>query len=564
LKDAHKWRYNISVKALFVFLFSVSSFFIFSQDLTVGQAVKIFSESENPDLSILGLADEDTLTASNAVQLLWLAQGYYRHRFFSWLETKDGMFEEALERGWLGTEKLPHDVLTGDEWKSAYYASRETPQVWIKDSIPRWWDWNFSNLVFTGYGIPYSNGYFFHFLSRLGLSIGDRDHGVSLQFGVQYRYEPETPSKFYPELHSLSYTLSIFPSSTWYHSSGFELGRFLQGESSGLIYSQILDGFRILFLGESFKLILQTGYSGFLDKFSALPMITSGDVTDFFNEENYFGPPRLLSSVVAGLYISDSFSFEIAGVIQTDFRKTVTPNRLILAGSTLYTPLEGGLYEGVAGSLFLDWRLGQDLQILSSFAFQFVDTLYFSEEKLTYREYRVTAMASEIKGIWQPESSEWKLSTKIFFSTGDTDARNDFREGTRVSGQGETFFQYRSWGAPSPGKFFTPDWGNLAGGGFEWIWSPTLIFPEETGYVSLGIQSFFRVQNGPVSVSTVETGGSSLYLGSEVSLEAVWDIWAETEIVIEGGFFVPNSAGAFSQGSDLFIWGGNFSARWDF
>lgn len=485
-----------------------------------------------------------TVAALRAVQWVWQSVPLPPRRLFTRLGNPQIQWREAWERGWIDLALGTDAPLDRTAVQALLERAQDPAAVW-EPLVPPSWRPLLESELGLEVGPPRSERWSFAGAHQAGFALADEEGDyLRVKLGVLHLNNDLGASGFFLHTEDLWWEGRVRNPLAWFHDLRFRVGRFLH--EGGLLYRQTLDGLRLSLGGRGWTLHAQSGYSGLIHREAGLPLVTPGDLTDFSHPDNPWGPPRLLSALSLELWGAERHPFRATVVLHQDLRDRITPQRLLSAGATQYTPAEGGLYQGIGLSLEAEIPLGSFL-LLAKTAYQGGTTLHYSQAHQRYQDYFFHAGAFLLEvplNLPLPKAQWW---VRTWGSSGDGDYRQDFQEGSRIGGEPWFLLQYRSWGYPSPLQVLRLEWGNLWGVGVA-AQLPLPFLPTDQLRLESHLAAAFRLTTGAVSDPSVQVGpNASRFLGAEAYSQAVWEPWAELRLLLGlGGAFLVTQ-GAFPE-----------------
>jgi hypothetical protein len=317
----------------------------------------------------------------------------------------------------------------------------------------------------------------------------------------------------------------------------FSAGRFQFSDFTDNVINHKLDGLSFSLEFPIMKVTLSAGYSGLLFDHSNNISMTKSDDTDKADEDTIIGSTRRIIEG-AEFYFPQLFlkqSLNLSFWFQQDLRN----DNLLSAGETVEDSSTGGImntqYMGAG--------------ISGGFASKFYyDGFFFlgTGKTLSYidGEYEEATMLSFLAGgglrIYLKEALYSFINVKLVYSSGDSDSDTYFREGN--TGDNATMFVPIS--RTSTGLIFSPELGNILYVKAGYSIKP---FSKMDSRIMENLQTavngtaFFRSSTGQISESGLNTGSSSLYLGTEIDIIINFRPLSDLGAALSVGLFFPSS-----------------------
>jgi hypothetical protein len=374
------------------------------------------------------------------------------------------------------------------------------------------------------------------------LGFGESRLYVQGNFNVNYTLSSAELTA-YPELEQAFFESQIEFGPQSEDSILFSLGRFEFADPTTLILNQALDGIVFANYIGGFNLTAYAGFNGFLDKNQSTMILTNGDVTDSNNEANYFAPPRLIGSISGEARFSNNSWVKGMFLIQRDLREQLLQGvTVIQPGETTQSSINGGLLNNFY--LIGDYSTG--LGIDSSL--RFFGALSLGETMVYESDYQYVPIIGGMLGTeykyFFPDLPQSYLGLRLLYTTGDSENRETYREGSAFSSSVESSSLFKSLTNSNLGTIFNPSLGNIMSADILFSMKPLADAPlewQKNLQIVLKNTVFFRTNKGPFSSPGYNTASDSLYLGNETNLALGYRPLSDLGLYLSTGVFLPNS-----------------------
>jgi hypothetical protein len=323
----------------------------------------------------------------------------------------------------------------------------------------------------------------------------------------------------------------------------YSVGRFEFADPTSLILNQVLDGLVFAINTGAFSITAYGGYNGFLDKNQSTMILTNGDVSDNNNEANYFASPRLIGSLSSEARFSNNSWIKAMFLAQLDQRDLIAGSTLIQEGETVQSSTDGGLLSNFY--LIGDYSTGLGVES----TLRLFGAMELGETMVYVTDYQYVPIIAGMAGLelkyFMPDFLQSYLGLRLIYSTGDSENRESFREGSNFSGNPENSALFKSLSNSNLGTIFNPSLGNvmtadltlsmkpMAEEKLEWLRNFQIVLKNTV---------FFRTTSGPFSSPGYNTASESLYLGNETNLALGYRPLSDFGLYLSTGVFLPNSA----------------------
>ncbi|MDC7125102.1 MAG: hypothetical protein PQJ46_06025, partial [Spirochaetales bacterium] len=361
------------------------------------------------------------------------------------------------------------------------------------------------------------------------------------------------------------------------------LGRFSTSDFSTKVFSQKLDGFSANFNYSAVELTLTAGTTAFMFADtgniltdSTTTIMSKTDATQNSNTVSLYeyilnndsvtllDNPRavqIATFTLPELVLKQSFTFSF--VAQEDLRTMISALKNYSGATESYELLQAGeeTYYANKGGAVNTQYFGAGIS--GSFLPMFYHNIFYyfgTGSSLSYLEdsssstgysYQYTTIISHMAGFtidyFMPSIFNSRISLGVVFGTGDSDATSYYEGNTE--GYYNQFTAITSGGG---GLIFTPGVSNIISGSLSYSIKPFQDLPLpviDNMQIALSYLPFFRIVDGPTSVSEISSSYSGNYLGSEIDLGLYLRPFSDLGASLQLGYFIPKSD-AFA-GSDL-------------
>ena len=353
------------------------------------------------------------------------------------------------------------------------------------------------------------------------------------------------------------------------------LGRFSTSDFSGKIFNQKLDGIVMNFSYPAVEFTLAAGYTGLffantgtllttspstiMSKTDAAAKTNSTDLLSWLTNpaeagKNLFQSPRAVEIMTLSfpqLVFKQSLTLSV--VAQEDMRpmfdvlngySAVDPV-LLQEGESLYSPSKGGAvdtqYIGAGVS-------GPSIDSLYHNVYYYFGTgraMSYKTDALssTGKSYSYDTIISHLAGFSLDYYMDWLFNSKaglaFSFATGDADATSYFEGNTA-----DDYTQFLPITNGGGGMIFSPGVSNIISASVNFSAKPLedldIPFFSNTQFV-LNAMPFFRLVNGPLYISGIDSDYSGNYLGTEIDLTVNMRPFSDLGVIAQLGYFLPEA-----------------------
>ncbi len=323
----------------------------------------------------------------------------------------------------------------------------------------------------------------------------------------------------------------------------FRLGRFFYADPSLRIVAQNLDGLQLLLTYPWAEFQATAGYTGFINKYYADPLMSKDDYSDYLSNTNLFASPRLISALsVSFPEIFLRQTPELTMITQTDLRPLF--QSLPTEGtSTQLPPGQGGAVDTQYFGAKLSGPLGLSNLYYAASGYLGTGRLLTWENvstavSLSGTAYVAEPMLSELVDAslmyFAPQWGHSSLTVRYVWASG-SDTQTTYFEGN-TSGTATAFLPIN--GEPL-GLVFTPQASNLSTFELAVTAKP---FAEQSGLLkslepSLNAFFYSKPTAGPVSVLQTNPALAAGFLGTEVDASLNWRPTSDLGLSVQYGFF---------------------------
>ncbi len=323
-------------------------------------------------------------------------------------------------------------------------------------------------------------------------------------------------------------------------SLGFQVGRLQFSDTTGYVLNHSLDGLKLDIGWAASSFSAGVGTTALLQKPTSAIVMSRLDVLSLSDGTVLFAPPRLIATVefqTLGLVAGQDLT--LGAVVQEDLRPEA---QLTPEFQTAFDPAGGGVMDTQYLSLMLSGGLVQGLFHRTYYTINTGRTLTYRSDadSITGSSYQYTPILGHLAGLelsyFLPQALNSRIRVGGQFSTGDADA-NDYYDGnTNVL---SSAFVPISAGAFS--DVFTLQPGNSSHLAISYSLRPLSGIGLDILQTELSSVSYFRsTGGGPVSEGAVDAIAAGAYIGTDIDLKIVAQLFSDLRLVLAGGLFLPN------------------------
>lgn len=332
----------------------------------------------------------------------------------------------------------------------------------------------------------------------------------------------------------------------------FDLGRFVLSDPTGEIYNQVLDGTRLYFAYPLMSVSATAGYTGLIIKPDSTIIMSQADLTGITQSTQYFGSPRAIGSLTLdapSLFLQQDVNFN--ALVQEDLRPLFANNGLVSAGTTTYSPSQGGALDSQYFTLGISGPIVSTLFWDGSFTLETGRMLSYLTASSVYQYTSILAyLARGGVHYYMPEIMSLSVGLDVNYASGDGDFSKFY--GGNTGGDATAFIPVTQ---ANLATVFAPQLSNIISGAFSVSLKPLSFSPDpnlSNLQTAIAVVPFLRPTPGPVSVggvlNKVNDGNTQIYLGTEIDATVNYRPLSDVGAALTGGVFLPNAA-AFAAGA---------------